>query len=173
MHWICEIKRRGVITSRVTEMTITLARMAGMTDAEILHLKRGALLHDIGKMGIPDVILLKDDYLTNEEWEIMRKHPEYAYEMLFPIEYLRPALDIPYCHHERWDGTGYPRGLAGEQIPSQRGSLRWWMYGMLFVLIVPIARAGWRIKFSNISAHNLGPISIRKQWNSFSASWMK
>jgi HD-GYP domain-containing protein (c-di-GMP phosphodiesterase class II) len=94
-----------------------LARMAGMTEAEIMHVKRGALLHDIGKMGIPDVILLKDDYLTSEEWDIMHKHPIYAYEMLFPIEYLRPALDIPYCHHERWDGTGYPRGLKGEEIP--------------------------------------------------------
>lgn len=104
-------------TSRVTETTIMLARMAGMTEAEIMHVKRGALLHDIGKMGIPDVILLKDDYLTSEEWDIMHKHPIYAYEMLFPIEYLRPALDIPYCHHERWDGTGYPRGLKGEEIP--------------------------------------------------------
>lgn len=104
-------------TSRVTDMTVMLARMMGMTDAELLHVERGALLHDIGKMGIPDAILLKEDYLTNEEWDTMRKHPNYAYEMLFPIEYLRPALDIPYCHHERWDGTGYPRGLRGEEIP--------------------------------------------------------
>jgi len=104
-------------TSRVTEITMKLARMAGMTEAEIVHVKRGALLHDIGKMGIPDAILLKEDYLTTEEWDIMRKHPAYAYEMLYPIEYLRPALDIPYCHHERWDGTGYPRGLRGEEIP--------------------------------------------------------
>jgi putative two-component system response regulator len=74
-------------------------------------------LHDIGKMGIPDAVLLKEDHLTDEEWNVMRKHPTYAYEMLFPIEYLRPALDIPYCHHERWDGTGYPRGLRGEEIP--------------------------------------------------------
>jgi len=104
-------------TSRVTETTILLARMSGMNDAEIMHVRHGALLHDIGKMGIPDAILLKDDYLTNEEWEIMHKHPTYAHEMLFPIEYLRPALDIPYCHHERWDGTGYPRGLKGNEIP--------------------------------------------------------
>lgn len=90
-------------------MTVALARMMGMTDSEILHVERGALLHDIGKMGIPDAILLKEDYLTKEEWKIMRQHPTYAHQMLFPIEYLRPALDIPYCHHERWDGTGYPR----------------------------------------------------------------
>jgi HD-GYP domain-containing protein (c-di-GMP phosphodiesterase class II) len=68
-------------------------------------------------MGIPDRILLKEGPLTPEEWEIMRQHPVYAHEMLLPIEYLRPALDIPYCHHEKWDGTGYPRGLKGEEIP--------------------------------------------------------
>ncbi len=104
-------------TARVTEMTMLLAKKAGMTEAEILHVKHGALLHDIGKMGIPDAILLKDAHLTNEEWAIMHKHPMFAYEMLFPIEYLRPALDIPYCHHEKWDGTGHPRGLKGEEIP--------------------------------------------------------
>lgn len=77
----------------------------------------GALLHDIGKMGIPDGILLKPGPLTEDEWIVMRKHPAYAYEMLSPIAYPGPALDIPYCHHERWDGTGYPRGLKGEEIP--------------------------------------------------------
>lgn len=104
-------------TQRVTDMTIKLARMAGLSEAELRHIKHGALLHDIGKMGIPDNILLKDHDLTGEEWEIMRRHPVYAYEMLSPIEYLRPALDIPFCHHEKWDGTGYPHGLAGEKIP--------------------------------------------------------
>lgn len=104
-------------TSRVTDMTVILARMAGMNDAEIMHVRRGALLHDIGKMGIPDAILLKNDQLTTDEWDSMRMHPTYAYEMLSSIEYLRPALDIPYCHHEKWDGTGYPRGLKGEDIP--------------------------------------------------------
>ncbi len=104
-------------TQRVTQMTLNLGGAMGMSDAELVHVRRGALLHDIGKMGIPDVILLKPGPLTEEEWEIMRKHPVYAYEMLYPIEYLRPALDIPYCHHEKWDGTGYPRGLKGEQIP--------------------------------------------------------
>ncbi len=104
-------------TLRVTEMTIRLARIMGIGDAELVHVRRGALLHDIGKMGVPDGILLKPGPLNEEEWGIMRRHPQLAYDLLAPITYLRPALDIPYCHHERWDGTGYPRGLAGEQIP--------------------------------------------------------
>ncbi|MEM3489347.1 MAG: HD domain-containing phosphohydrolase, partial [Nitrososphaerota archaeon] len=104
-------------TRRVTEMTVKLAIAAGMREEEIQHVRRGALLHDIGKMGIPDQILLKPDKLTEEEWVIMRQHPVYAFELLSPIAYLRPALDIPYCHHEKWDGSGYPRGLKGEQIP--------------------------------------------------------
>lgn len=102
---------------RVTEMTVKIAQAMGIGDAEIIHVRRGALLHDIGKMGIRDNILLKPGKLTAEEWEIMRKHPVIAYEMLSPIDFLRQALDIPYCHHEKWDGTGYPRGLKGEQIP--------------------------------------------------------
>jgi HD-GYP domain-containing protein (c-di-GMP phosphodiesterase class II) len=89
----------------------------GLADRELVHIRRGALLHDIGKMGIPDNILHKPGPLTDEERGIMCRHPEYAYEMLSPISYLRPALDIPYCHHEKWDGTGYPRGLKGETIP--------------------------------------------------------
>ncbi len=104
-------------TRRVTDMTMHLAQALGVGDAELVHVRRGALLHDIGKMGIPDDILLKAGPLTPEEWEIMRRHPVYAYDMLLPIAYLHPALDIPYCHHEKWDGTGYPRGLKGEQIP--------------------------------------------------------
>ncbi|MBI5081475.1 MAG: HD domain-containing protein, partial [Chloroflexi bacterium] len=75
------------------------------------------LLHDIGKLGVPDGILLKPDTLTDDEWVVMKKHAQYAYDMLLPIDYLRHALDIPYCHHEKWDGTGYPRGLKGEEIP--------------------------------------------------------
>jgi HD-GYP domain-containing protein (c-di-GMP phosphodiesterase class II) len=102
---------------RVTEMTLRIAREMGMNEEELVHVRRGALLHDIGKMGIPDSILLKLGPLTEEEWEIMRLHPVYSYDLLYPIAYLRPALDIPYCHHEKWDGTGYPRGLKGEQIP--------------------------------------------------------
>ena len=104
-------------TERVTEMTVRLAREMGMSEEEIVHVRRGALLHDIGKIGVPDSILGKAGPLTPEEWVIMRNHPRAAFEMLHPIVYLRPALDIPYCHHERWDGTGYPRGLKGEQIP--------------------------------------------------------
>ena len=104
-------------TRRVTEMTISLAKMMGIKDNEILHIRRGALLHDIGKMGVPDNILLKEGELTEEEWILMRQHPQFAFEMLQPIKYLRQSLDIPYCHHEKWDGTGYPRGLKGEQIP--------------------------------------------------------
>jgi len=104
-------------TQRVTELTLKLARAMGFSEDELVQVRRGALLHDIGKMGIPDFILLKPGPLTDAEWEIMRKHPGYAYALLHPIAYLRPALDIPYCHHEKWDGTGYPRGLKGEQIP--------------------------------------------------------
>jgi HD-GYP domain-containing protein (c-di-GMP phosphodiesterase class II) len=104
-------------TQRVTEMTMRLAQTTGMSEAEITHVRRGALLHDIGKMGIPDNILLKPGPLNNQEREFMCRHPVYAYEMLYPISYLRPALDIPYCHHEKWDGTGYPRGLRGDVIP--------------------------------------------------------
>jgi HD-GYP domain-containing protein (c-di-GMP phosphodiesterase class II) len=105
-------------SQRVTEMTMKLAGMAGVSEAELVHIRRGALLHDIGKMGVPDSILLKPDNLTEEEWIVMRKHPVFSFEILSPIAYLRPALDIPYCHHEKWDGSGYPRGLKGEQIPQ-------------------------------------------------------
>ncbi|MGZ9225710.1 MAG: HD domain-containing phosphohydrolase, partial [Anaerolineales bacterium] len=104
-------------TQRVTEMTIKLAKVTGFSKQELIQVRRGALLHDIGKMGVPDRILLKPDKLTDEEWEVMRMHPTYAYQMLEPITYLGPALEIPYCHHEKWDGTGYPRGLKGEEIP--------------------------------------------------------
>jgi putative nucleotidyltransferase with HDIG domain len=104
-------------TQRVTEMTVRLAKRMGFGKQELVNVRRGALLHDIGKMGVPDRILLKPAALTDDEWMIMRKHPGFAYNMLSPIPYLQGALDIPYCHHEKWDGTGYPRGLRGEQIP--------------------------------------------------------
>ena len=104
-------------SQRVTELTVRLARVMGISEAEIVHIRRGALLHDIGKMGIPDAILLKPGALTLEERNVIKMHPGYAYMLLKPIPFLRPALDIPYYHHERWDGTGYPRGLAGDEIP--------------------------------------------------------
>ena len=104
-------------TKRVTEMTVRLARVLGCSDEEIVHVRRGALLHDIGKMGIPDEILQKPGPLTDDEWVKMRKHPQYAYQMLAPISYLKQALIIPYYHHERWDGSGYPHKLSGEEIP--------------------------------------------------------
>ena len=104
-------------TQRVTEITMKLAATLGIDDPDLEYMRRGSLLHDIGKMGIPDSILLKSGPLTEDEREIIRKHPVYAYELLSPISYLRPALDIPYCHHEKWDGSGYPRGLKGEEIP--------------------------------------------------------
>jgi len=104
-------------TQRAADLTVKLARLFGLTDAELVQVRWGALLHDIGKMGIPDEILLKHDTLTDAEWAVMKKHTVFAYEMLSPIRYLRSALDIPYSHHEKWDGTGYPLGLKGEQIP--------------------------------------------------------
>lgn len=104
-------------TRRVTDMALMLGKKYGLSDRELQYMRWGSLLHDIGKMGVPDRILLKPDALTPEEWEVMRQHPSFALQMLCPIQYLKPALDIPYCHHERWDGTGYPRGLKGDAIP--------------------------------------------------------
>jgi len=104
-------------TERVTGMTVQFARLMGLDEKEIIHLKRGAMLHDIGKIGIPDAILLKQGPLDPEEREIMQRHTSYAYELLRPIPFLRAALDIPYCHHEKWDGQGTPRGLKGDGIP--------------------------------------------------------
>ena len=104
-------------SQRVTEMTVRLAQAFGVGDEEMVHVRRGALLHDIGKMGVPDAVLLKPGPLTDSEWRVMRRHPDHACEMLSPIAFLRPALDIPHGHHEKWDGTGYPRRLSGESIP--------------------------------------------------------
>lgn len=119
--WVNILELRDIETEhhtrRVTEMTVHLAHILGIADTEIIHIRRGALLHDIGKIGIPDQILKKPGPLSDPEWEIMREHPVYAYEMLSAIPYLRQALDIPYYHHERWDGSGYPNKLSGEQIP--------------------------------------------------------
>jgi len=104
-------------TLRVTEMTLELARAMHVSESQLTNIRRGALLHDMGKLGIPDSILLKQGKLTAAEWVIMRKHPGLAHNMLAEIQHLKPALDIPYCHHEKWDGTGYPRGLKAEEIP--------------------------------------------------------
>ncbi len=104
-------------TQRVAELSVRLARAIGMRDDELVHVRRGALLHDIGKMAMPDSILLKRGTLTDEEWVMMKQHPVFARELLEPVRFLRPAMEIPYGHHERWDGGGYPRGLRGEEIP--------------------------------------------------------
>ena len=104
-------------TMRVADMTVQLADIMRIGSSDLINIRRGALLHDIGKMGIPDSVLSKTSALNEEEWAIMRRHPEFAFEMLSPIAYLRQAIDIPYGHHERWDGSGYPRHLSGEQIP--------------------------------------------------------
>lgn len=120
--WSSALELRDLETEghsqRVTEMTELLARAMGVEDKEALeHIRRGALLHDVGKMGIPDSILLKDGPLPPSEWETMRKHTEYAVQLLSPVKFLQPSLSIPAFHHERWDGSGYPHGLAGNEIP--------------------------------------------------------
>lgn len=104
-------------SSRVTELTLEMARRCNVPDSDLIHVRRGALLHDIGKIGIPDHILQSTNTLSEEEWKLMKQHPVYAYEMLSEIAYLRPAIDIPYYHHEKWDGSGYPLGLKHTQIP--------------------------------------------------------
>ncbi len=101
----------------MTEMTLRIAREMGIREEELVHIRRGALLHDIGKLGVPDNVLFKPGKLTDEEWKVMKRHTTLARELLSPIDFLRPSLDIPYCHHEKWDGTGYPRGLKGNAIP--------------------------------------------------------
>jgi PAS domain S-box-containing protein/putative nucleotidyltransferase with HDIG domain len=104
-------------SQRVTELTVTLAQAMGVAEKDLIHFRRGAILHDIGKMGIPDEILRKRGPLTVSEKNVVKQHPLHGLELLSPISFLEKALDIPYCHHERWDGTGYPRGLRGEEIP--------------------------------------------------------
>ena len=104
---------------RVASVTYELARVLKIPENRHIHIWRGALLHDIGKLGVPDSILLKPGPLSEQEWELMRLHPIYGYEWLRPIEYLRPILSIPRSHHEKWDGSGYPDGLVGEEIPLE------------------------------------------------------
>ncbi|MCL4385063.1 MAG: HD-GYP domain-containing protein [Actinobacteria bacterium] len=104
-------------TLRVTEMAVTLGRKFNLNDEELVEIRRGSLLHDIGKIGIPDNILLKPGPLSEEEWKIMKTHPQIAYRLLSPIRYLKNSLDIPHYHHEKWDGSGYPYGLKEKEIP--------------------------------------------------------
>jgi HD-GYP domain-containing protein (c-di-GMP phosphodiesterase class II) len=114
-----EMRERQPIghTHQVTEITARLAMVVGIDKETIPHLRRGALLHDIGKLGVAESIVQKSEPLTDQEWNVMRLHPQIAYDLLSPIVYLHPALEIPYCHHEKWDGSGYPQGLKGDQIP--------------------------------------------------------
>jgi HD-GYP domain-containing protein (c-di-GMP phosphodiesterase class II) len=104
-------------SQRVAALSVRLAEMLGVSGDELIHLRHGALLHDIGKVGVPDHILHKAGPLTDEEWAIMRQHPVHAYRLLVSNQFLRAALPVPYCHHEKWDGSGYPRGLKGTEIP--------------------------------------------------------
>jgi HD-GYP domain-containing protein (c-di-GMP phosphodiesterase class II) len=104
-------------TRRVTDLTMRLARKIGVKEEDLPHIQRGALLHDIGKLSIPDSVLHKTGALNKDDWRLIRGHPQFAYDLLSPIAFLFPALDIPHYHHEKWDGTGYPDGLKGEQIP--------------------------------------------------------
>jgi HD-GYP domain-containing protein (c-di-GMP phosphodiesterase class II) len=104
-------------SQRVTEWAVELAALFKFDYEELMHIRRGAMLHDIGKVGVPDSVLLKPGPLNDEERAVMQQHPLFAYNILSPIAYLEPALDVPYCHHEKWDGTGYPRRLKGEEIP--------------------------------------------------------
>jgi putative nucleotidyltransferase with HDIG domain len=119
--WILGLELRDFETRqhahRVTTMSVDLAEEMGVEESDIMYLRWGSLLHDIGKIGVPDDILLKPGPLDLDEWKTMRKHTEYAYQMLSRVSYLGPAIEIPFFHHEKWDGTGYPNGLQGEQIP--------------------------------------------------------
>ncbi|HSV85950.1 MAG TPA: HD domain-containing phosphohydrolase [Levilinea sp.] len=104
-------------TQRVTDITVELARSYGLREEEVIYVRWSALLHDTGNLGILDAVLLKPDQSTSDEWALLKKHPEFALDLLAPITYLRSAIDIPYYHHEKWDGSGYPCGLKGEQTP--------------------------------------------------------
>lgn len=120
--WASTLELRDIETKghsqRVTDLTVRAAAQLGYGESELVQIQRGALLHDIGKLSIPDAILFKPGKLTEEEWQIMKQHPQVAYDILSKIEFLKPALDIPYCHHEKWDGSGYPRSLKGDAIPE-------------------------------------------------------
>jgi response regulator RpfG family c-di-GMP phosphodiesterase len=152
---------------RVTELTLRLARRIGVGEADCVHIRRGSLLHDIGKMAIPDSILLKSLPLTPDEWALMRRHPEFARDLLAPIDYLQPALDIPYCHHEKWDGTGYPRGLKGTRFPWRRGSLYQSTSGMRYGRRDHIARRCQKKTCERGSRPSPGPTSTPSSRGNF------
>ena len=143
-------------TRQVTELTLRIARLIGIHDEDLIHIRRGALLHDVGKIGISDQILRKPGALSDQEWEIVKQHPLYAYQILYPITYLQPALDIPYCHHEKWDGSGYPRGLKRRRSLWLRAYLQWWMFGAPSAARHRIAWHGQTSGLSNISKIKLG-----------------
>lgn len=149
-------------SKRVADMTVRLAREMGIGEAELVHVRRGALLHDIGKMGIPDAILTKPQTLADQEWEVMRQHPVHAFQMLRHIAYLRPALDIPYCHHEKWDGSGYPRGLRGKKSRCRHASSPSWMSGMRCAPTARIALAGPRGARGSTSVPRPVPTSTQR-----------
>lgn len=121
--WVRALQLRDKETEghslRVVDLTMLLAKQLGLPPEKMEHIRRGALLHDIGKLGVPDAILLKPGPLTPDEWCVMKRHPVYAHDWMEPISYLQPALAIPWCHHERWDGNGYPLGWTGTEIPLE------------------------------------------------------
>jgi len=120
-RWVQALEDRDLETKghtfRVTGMAVRLATALGLRDDALLHVRSGAFLHDIGKLNVPDSVLHKREQLSKADIAVMRTHPKIAYDMLKYLGFPEPALEIPYCHHEKWDGTGYPRGLKGEEIP--------------------------------------------------------
>ena len=157
-------------SERVTEMTLRLARKIGFSEEMLVHVRRGALLHDIGKMGIPDSILLKPGPLDEAEWEIMLLHPVYAYELLCQIDFLKPALDIPYYHHERWDGNGYPLHIHGEDIHLAARRSPWSMCGMRCAQSAPTASPG-RMRRCLLTCVRMRASSSTRAWWKYSSSW--
>ncbi len=151
----------GIHSKRVVELTLRLAEAAGIPEEDLVHVRRGVLLHDIGKMGVPDSILLKPGPLTDEEWEVMRHHPVLAEQLLSTIPFLEKAIEIPYCHHERWDGAGDPRGLKRDQIPLAARVFMIVIITMPCSLNAPTAQPGSMMKSSAISASKPAASLIR------------
>ena len=154
-------------TRRVAEKAMQLGRRMGLSGEELVHLEHGALLHDIGKIAIPDNILLKPGPLSKDEVDIIRQHPIHAYKLLLPIPFLRQAVDIPYCHHEKWDGTGYPRQLNQQQIPLSARIFAAVECGTRSLLTAPTGAPGLTRKPSNISRARPAP-SLTRRWSTSS-----